>query len=63
MDGEPVQLFRKEAIAYRYKTRWWTIRRQPTVSASQAALIVIAAALLLLGSFLLLLPDFRPLVL
>lgn len=63
MDGEPVQLFRKEAIAYRYKTRWWTVRRQPTVSAAQAGFLVLGAAFLLLGSFMLLLPEFRALVL
>jgi hypothetical protein len=59
MEGEPVQLYRKEAIAYRYKTRWATIRRQPTVSAAQAGLIVVGAAIFLLVSFMLLLPGFR----
>jgi hypothetical protein len=63
VEGEPVHLFRKEAIAYRYKTRWGTIRRQPSVSGAQAGLIVIGAALLLLASFMLLLPDIRSLVL
>lgn len=57
MEGEPVQLFRKEAITYRYKTRWGTVRRQPYVSAAQAAMIVIGASLFLLGSFSLLLPN------
>jgi hypothetical protein len=63
VEGEPVQLYRKEAVAYRYKTRWGTIKRQPSVSATHAGLIVMGAATFVLACLILLLPGFRAYVL